>query len=62
VDWNLITKDVFASSSWDHTVKIVSDLFIFICRKIKEKLKRSGKKNTCMKETREIKYIQKCFY
>ncbi|SAM09444.1 hypothetical protein [Absidia glauca] len=22
VDWNLVTKDVFASGSWDHTVKI----------------------------------------
>jgi peroxin-7 len=26
VDWNLVTKDVFSSGSWDHTIKIVSDI------------------------------------
>jgi peroxin-7 len=33
VDWNLVTKDVFSSGSWDHTVKIVS----FVSKKKKER-------------------------
>lgn len=28
VHWNLVTKDTFASSSWDGTVKIVSSLHL----------------------------------
>ena len=30
VSWNLVSKDTFASSSWDGTIKIVREPFIFL--------------------------------